>query len=380
MKVHGQTTIHEFLGDLVVYRKLEPADKRLPGLSTVSRELGLTAGRIPRKAEEDYGRVMAHLLRLARALERPEVKIERLLYVGDTHLLDGTAFRNIKRQGDWPGLAFICSEDLAVERTVIVEGDVYLANRWASLADFPAFVEDQGFALDEATAAIIDLDKTAMGPRGRNDKVIDRARIEAVRRTVAGVLGDDFQAASFMEAYDELNKPSYHYFTADNQDNLSYICLMLSAGLYDFRTLLGDLEAGRLESFAQFIQLIEGKEIEHPGVLDIHREVYANFAAGDPTPFKRFRYQEYVATVERMGKLGPETPLEELLTREIIICQEVRDTAHYLGERGVLLFSLSDKPDEATFPTPQLEAEGYQPVHRVQTEAVGESIYYRLTR
>jgi hypothetical protein len=308
------------------------------------------------------------------------VEIERLLYVGDTHLLDGTAFGNIKRQGGWPGLAFICSEDMAAERKVAVEGDLYLTNRWASLADFPAFVEDQGFALDEATAAVIDLDKTAIGPRGRNDKVIDRARIQAVQRTVAGALGDDFQAASFMEAYNELNKPPYHPFTADNQDNLSYICLMLSAGLYDFRTLLGDLEAGRIETFAQFIQIIEDEEIEHPGVLDIHREVYANFAAGDPTPFKRFRYQEYKATVERMGKLGPEAAVEELLAEEIIICQEVRDTARYLRERGVLLFSLSDKPDEATFPTPELEAEGYQPVHRVQTEAVGESIYDRLIR
>ena len=379
MKVQARTTIHEFLGDLVVYRRLEPADRRLPGLETVRRELGLAGGRIPRKAEEDYARVIAYLLRRARALERPKVEIARLLYIGDTRLLDGTAFHNIKKAGGWPGWAFIASEDLQAEARTEIEGDLYLANRWAALADFFPFLEAQNFPLDEATAVVIDLDKSALGPRGRNDKVIDRARVEAVQRTVAEVLGGGFHEDSFLEAYNELNRPPYHLFTADNQDYLSYICLMLSAGLYDFRALLADLQAGRMRTFAEFIELINRRIEEaggktHPGVLDIHREVYTNFRAGDPTPFKRFRYEEYKATVARMGHLGPQTAVEKLLREEITICQEVREAAQYLEEHGALLFSLSDKPDEATFPTPELAEKGFLPIHRIETEAVGESI------
>lgn len=363
----------------MVYRKLEPSDERLPGLSTVRRELGL-AERIPRKAEEDYARVIAHLLQRARALDLPKVEIARLLYLGDTYLLDATAFHNLKKVGGWPGWAFIANEDLKTEAQTRVEEDLYISNRWNALADFFNFLEEQRFPLDEATAAVIDLDKTALGPRGRNDKVIDQARVEGVQRTAAGVLGDNFQEDSFLEAYNELNRFPYHPFTADNQDYLCYICLMLSAGLYDFHTLLADLKAGRMSTFSEFIELINRRIEEaggkiHPGVLDIHREVYANFSSGDPTPFKRFRYEEYKATVARMGHLGQQAPVEKLLREEITICQEVRDAAYYLRERGALLFSLSDKPDEATFPPPEMAEKGFQPIHRAETEAVGESIF-----
>ncbi len=40
-------------------------------------------------------------------------------------------------------------------------------------------------------------------------------------------------------------------------------------------------------------------------------------------------------------------------------------------ERGVLLFGLSDKPDEASIPTDDLTVQGYRAIHRVETHAVG---------
>ena len=82
---------------------------------------------------------------------------------------------------------------------------LYLANRWAALADFDSFCRKLGFPLDEATAVVVDLDKTALGARGRNDHVIDRARVEAVRRTIKDLLGDDLSAREFRVAYDLLN-------------------------------------------------------------------------------------------------------------------------------------------------------------------------------
>jgi hypothetical protein len=36
-----------------------------------------------------------------------------------------------------------------------------------------------------------------------------------------------------------------------------------------------------------------------------------------------------------------------------------------------LLFCLSDKPDEASIPTPELALQGYAPIHRTPTHGVG---------
>ncbi len=266
MRNYGHTSVYEFLGDLVVYRNLVPADPRLPPLAEIREQVGLPAGVIPRKSQPEYARVMAYLLRRARALDAPGASIERLVYVGDTRLNDGTAFANICRVGGLAGLAFIGSERDEPARVEVVEqedGTLYLVNRWAALADFDGFCRERGFPLDERTAVIVDLDKTALSARGRNDHVIDRARVEAVRRTVGGLLGEGFDPVGFRAAYNRLNRPEFHPFTADNEVSLAW------------------------------------------------------------------------------------------------------------RERGALLFGLSDKPDEASIPTDDLAAQGYQPIHRVETHAVG---------
>jgi hypothetical protein len=376
MKCHGRTTIAEFLEDLVVYRNLEPMDERLPRFAEVAARIDLLPSPVPRKAELAYGQAMAQLLRQAQRLDKPHVPLRRLVFLGDTRLNDSNAFRNIRAAGGWTGWAFIASENLSQAPHVDVEGDLFLANRWRALGEFFHFLEGQSFPLNEGTAAIVDLDKTAIGAQGRNHSVIDRARVEAVRRTVEGLLGERFDAVAFQEAYDELNQVDYHPFTADNQDYLAYICLMVSAGAYGFRELLDDLANRRMSTFRQFIERVEGRLRcdPDPHLAPIHDAIYANVRAGDPTPFKPFRYEEYRRTIARMGCLSDGVSLEQLLTQEIVITQEVREAAHYLRERGVLLFGLSDKPDEASIPQPEQAAQGAQPVHRAETHAVGDSI------
>lgn len=377
MKKYGSTSIHEFLGDFVVYRNLVPVDKRLPALAEIRRHVDLPAGVIPRKSQPEYADVMAYLLQQARALDAPNAPIERLVYVGDTRLNDGTAFANISRAGGWPGLAFIGSEQDEPARVEVVDEDgdkLYLANRWAALADFDRFCEQEGFPFDEHTAVIVDLDKTALGARGRNDHVIDQARVAAVRRTVGNLLGDDFDPQSFQTAYDRLNQTSYHPFTTDNQDYLAYICLILGSGLYELNSLLADIDEERLTTFEQFIADVDERSKALPANLrQIHDEVYANVRQGDPTPFKAFRYNEYHTTVGRMGQLDDSAPASKLLEDEIVITQEVREIALGWRERGALLFGLSDKPDEASIPTDDLAAQGYRAIHQVATHAVGES-------
>jgi hypothetical protein len=384
MRIYGRTSVHEFLGDFVVYRNLIPLDGRLPSLDDVRERAGVPEGVTPRKSEPAYARVIVQVLRAARSLDATEAapQIERMIYVGDTRMNDGTAFANIARAGGWPGLAFIASEKdvpAAVEISKQANGALYLANRWAAIADaasgpsFEQFCQEWDFPIDEQTAIIVDLDKTALGARGRNDHVINQVRVEAVRRTVGDLLGDDFDREHFQAAYDELNQTEFHPFTADNQDYLAYICLILGSGLYQPEPLVERVRVGRMRSFAQFISEVDDQANDLPTALrEIHDRVYGRVQAGDPTPFKAFRYNEYVTTGERMGCLGDDASAEELLASEIVITQEVRGAALRWKEQGALLFGLSDKPDEASVPTDELTSRGYRAIHRVETHAVGD--------
>ena len=375
MKNYGRTSVHEFLGDLVVYRNLVPADRRLPALVEICQHVGLPAGVIPRKSTPEYARVMVHLLQQARALDAPHTPIEWLVHIGDTQMNDGTALANICRAGGWAGLAFIGAEQDGPPHVQIIEqngGMLYLANRWGALAEFDCFCREQGVPLDARTAVLVDLDKTALGARGRNDHVIDQARVDAVRRTAGDLLADSFDPDHFQAVYDRLNQPEFHPFTADNQDYLAYVCLILGSGLYGLEPLIADVRAGQMASFEQFIGGVDDRITELPADLRrIHKRVYALVQQGDPTPFKAFRYNEYQTTVARMGQLDGGASAAELLKEEIVITQEVRELALRWRGRGALLFGVSDKPDEASVPTDDLAARGCQAIHQIETHAVG---------
>jgi hypothetical protein len=54
-----------------------------------------------------------------------------------------------------------------------------------------------------------------------------------------------------------------------------------------------------------------------------------------------------------------------------VITHEVRRMALEWRRRGALLFGLSDKPDEASCPTPELAEQGFVPIHQVEARVVG---------
>jgi hypothetical protein len=105
-------------------------------------------------------------------------------------------------------------------------------------------------------------------------------------------------------------------------------------------------------------------------VDQVHNEVWQCVQAGDPTPFKAFRYNEYLTTTARFGDL-PGASIQEVLTRRITINQEVRQTAASLAKDGALVFGVSDKPDEASLPNPKQANMGMKALHRLETLAVG---------
>jgi hypothetical protein len=368
-----------WVGDLVIFRNLNPIDSRLPRFDEAWPAIGLPGPARPRKHESAYARAIAWMLQGARDLDRPGTRLEEILYMGDTALSDGNAFRNLRTAGGWRGWAFIGAERDA-DLSMTEEDGVCVANHWSALVDFAYWLREQGATLDERTAVIVDIDKTALGARGRNDRAIDGARTAAMQIMISGTLGPCFDPELFHETYRTLDVAKYHSFTADNQDYLAYICLVVNARLYGLDRLLADLADGHFAGFAEFLNLIDSARSEMAPVelRALHDEVVARVKAGDPTPFKAFRRQEYLETVSRMGNLPEDVPGTRRMAEEICLTREVLDVLSWLRERGCLVLALSDKPDEASVPSPELASEGYLPLHRALTHVTGQSITDRL--
>jgi len=366
-------TLADLFGDLVVYRNLEPQDRRIEGLSSVWRQLGLTSPAVPRKTTAEYALALRCFVEEAQRL-RGLPPIERLLFVGDTAMNDGQAARNLGRF--WPMRGFIGAERPAQAPAVTRDDDLLLANRWAALGEFYAWAVSEGFAGDDRTALLIDLDKTSLGARGRNDGVIDGARVAAVKRTLTVALGERFDEPSFVKVYDRLNQPDYHPFTADNQDYLAYICLMVAAGIYDAEQLWADLDGGALTTLEQFSAVCERhRDAMWPALREAQQQLQAGLAAQDPTPFKSFRRVEYHETVACMDVLPDDATAEQVLAQEIVITAEVASLVRMLRQQGALVFAISDKPDEASTPTAKDAAAGMQPIHRTKMKVYGAELF-----
>ncbi len=372
-QVYGAACLAELLGDFVIYRNLTPVDRRLPGIEALRAEVGIPAGSVPRKSEPVYARVVVELLRRARCLEGRPSTLRRLIYIGDTRMNDGAAFGNLCAAGGWDGWAFIGAEQLAVPAHSEIAGRLYLANKWAALRDFAAFLEAQAFQVDAATVVVLDIDKTCIGARGRNDGAIDAARIAGLEHTVAELRDTGFDAAAFRRAYATLNQPQYHPFTGDNQDYLAYLCLMIGGGVYALDPLLARIASGALRQWGECIAEVAQNRVAlaGSGLAAIHAAVWERVQAGDPTPFKAFRRNEYLCTAACFGMPGDSTDVQTLLAQHIVITHEIWEFATACKARGALVFGLSDKPDEAALPDVRQAVQGQLPLHRLQTALVG---------
>ena len=375
LNYYGRAAVSEFLGNNIIYRNLIPVNPEIPGLPEIWEEAGLSSIKIPRKTTPEYAAVVAFMLKYIANQNNPRSPIERVVFIGDTHLNDGMAFQNICRAGDWFGMAFIAAErsdPFEVEMEKVNLGTIVLANRWTALKAFEEYCSQEDFHVDTQTAVLLDLDKTTLGARGRNDKVIDQIRIEAANQTIRKLLGDEFDEQDFSTSYRCLNQPEFHPFTADNQDYLVYICMIIGSGLISLSELTADVKSEKMATFNQFLKFSEDNKHSLPlNLCRVHDDVFNLVNNGDPTPFKNFRQEEFRLTISRMGQLPADTPLEILLKEEIVITQEVRQVALSWREKGALLFGLSDKPDEASIPTSRMVSEGYRPIHQIETNIIG---------
>lgn len=372
MITHGLSRLSEFLGDRVIYRNLVCQDPNLPGYRELCLQLGLNPGQLPRKSEPAYGRVVALLLEKAQEHDHPGMSLRSLIFIGDTRLNDGSAFTNITHAGHWQGIAFIGSEKsqpAVIERDNSFELPLYNANHFSLLKDFPMLCRQHNIHIGADCAVVLDLDKTSLGARGRNDKAIDRARTRAAEDVVRSIARESFNEQLFKESYELFNQVSFHEFTTDNQDYLVYITLLVSMGVITGNELAEQVRSGFLRSFAAFANKIQALQPQLPTPLqEVQSEFYRSFQHGDPTPFKAFRRKEYLNTIQAMHT--PAQIGEEMLLETICITQEVREFALMCKEAGCLLFGLSDKPDEASLPTVELAEAGWLPLHKAPMLAV----------
>ena len=88
-------SLHDLWGDWIVYRNLVPVDRRLPSFRELNKILFDVEIPLPRKVEPAYGRVVAEMITQARRIDLPGGQLKRLVFLGDTRLLDGTAFQNL---------------------------------------------------------------------------------------------------------------------------------------------------------------------------------------------------------------------------------------------------------------------------------------------
>ncbi len=376
-KILGTGTLAEVLGDAVAFRLLEPLDRRLPGLGELRASLGLAPDRIPRKVEPEYGRVVAEMLRAAGRLRSGSCDFRRVVVIGDTAHNDGGALVSICRALGCAGVAFICDQDDDEPRLDLDEREegieVHLANRWHLLDRFDEDLGHGGFVIDEKTVVVIDIDKTALGARGRNHRPIDEARVAAVLRSAHDLCGESVDEERLMAAYHHFNRPPFHPFTTDNQDYLAYLAFLVEGGWTSCEELDAAITDGTYASFEALLKAVSfAPGALPPSILSAHQRVEMAVRAGDPTPFKTFRRAEFRETVDRMIPVEVGGDIEEMLSERIFLTAEVWRRAMAWKESGAMLFGLSDKPDEASTPTPELEIEGYRPLHRTEALIVGE--------
>lgn len=377
MRVCGTGSIFDALGDAIAYRSLEPIDKRLPGLSLLRHPLGLQANRVPRKVDPAYGHVVAEMLRSGAALADGSPELKDVVLIGDTEHNDGSAFINICAALRCPGGAFICSETQTEPALVSSERGVartlYLANRWLLIGRFEAELARRGIIIGRGTVVVVDIDKTVIGARGRNDRPIDMARAAAVLRTARALRGENVNRDMLLAAYNHFNQPKFHAFTTDNQDYLAYISILVESGWSSIEKIREGITRGHLGSFGDLLDAVTATVERLPNRLRrAHDHVVMAVALGDPTPFKDFRRAEFRETVDRMTPTGKPQDTERLLATRITLTAEVWRRVRLWRNRGALVFGLSDKPDEASFPSPELESEGYLPLHKTRALVVGE--------
>lgn len=224
--------------------------------------------------------------------------------------------------------------------------------------------------VDATTVILLDIDKTLLGARGRNDTVIDQARTAAMEAVCIDALGAAFDRAAFHTARETFTTQTYEHLTGDIQDYVAYLCLICAARVLRVEQIVDAINHHEVASIHDIARLVEHVlPARNTSFHAAHSAIAARMTADDPTPFKAFRRREFVETVARMRASGGAEEVPDLAA-EVVLTGEVLDVARRWQRMGALIVALSDKPDESALPDETQRQCGYLPLHRTQARIV----------
>lgn len=334
--MYKRDKINTIFEDYIVFRELNPVKKELSSFSKFKETLGLNF--LPRKKDPEYARVLSLLFK-----EIGEFK--KIIYFGDTMLNDGGVIANLTNLKEYRVFGIITEEK--EKDFITVKGNIILNTKWRNLFSILEILEKKGFLIDRETVVVIDIDKTLIGARGRNNKAIDRARMDAI----LSIMNDTFESVDierFEYIYSRLNRRSLHPFTGDNQDIVSIMSIVFYGDYYALGRFIREFYIGKwIEPFEFLTSITVSK---NSTVYDLLEEVKENLKNKNPTAFPTFRKREFEFTIKRMDFLPDKAEVRKLLNEEILITKEVYEVGKFAKERGALVFGLSDKPELSSIP------------------------------
>ncbi|MDI6861367.1 MAG: hypothetical protein QMD25_05075 [Caldisericia bacterium] len=331
--MYKRDVLNNIFEDYIIYRELNIVKKNLPNFLKIKDTLSLNF--LPRKKDKEYVKVLSYLIELIG-------EFKRVIYIGDTFLNDKSVVENLTALNKYEVFGIITEGK--GER--VRHNNIIINNRWENLKDI---FDELEIKVDKYTIFIVDIDKTIIGAKGRNDLSITKARFDAIKEIANEIIGN-YDEKKFFEIYQKLNEKKYHSFTEDNQDIVTLLTILFYLDLYPFSKFLDEFEKGIHIDKLTFLKTILKKTRKSSKFIELLKNCILRIENYDQTPFIEFRYKEFEKTIKRMDFLNDETPQDILLEEEIMITREVYEIICKAKDRDAKVLGLSDKPEASSFP------------------------------
>ncbi len=335
--MYKRVKLNDIYENYIVFRELNPVKKSLPQFDEIRSKLGFSY--LPRKKENppDYVKALSYIFQSIRPFQK-------ILYIGDTEMSDGGVIKAFTELGTYQVAGIITQEKK--ENKVEFEENIVKNTKWSNLKHILEEIKDIGFHIDYSTVVVIDIDKTFIGARGRNDKAIDNARMDAVI-SIAKKIFPSFDRGNFSQIYSKINTKKFYSLTNDNQDIVSIASIIIYSGAIDLRQFEKDFELGMIKGP---LSLFKRCRIKNELLKNIVASIRKNIEMGNPTPFPTFRKEEFRSTIGRMDFLTDDVSEERLLKEEIMATKEVYEIGEIAKMNRAVVFGVSDKPTLSSVP------------------------------
>ena len=334
--MYKRDNLNTIFENYIVFRELNPLREELPSFSELKKQLKLDF--LPRKKDPEYAKVLSFLFKKIG-------DFEKVIYFGDTYLNDGSVIKNLTELNEYKVFGVITEE--REQDYIKFKGNMILNTKWRNLLPILEILEKRDLLLDEKTIVVIDIDKTFIGARGRNNKAIDKARTDAITSIIKDALGE-IEEDRFDYIYSRLNRRSLHSFTGDNQDIVAIMSILFYGDYYALGRFIREFYAGNWREPLEFFNTITIPPNDK--AYKLLEEVKENLLKKNPTAFPTFREKEFNCTIKRMDFLPDVSDARKLLNEEILITKEVYDVGLIAKKKGAIVFGLSDKPELSSIP------------------------------